>query len=99
MCSGVPGHILSLMKSFRIQHMHYILISKSITPTYVSAFDTSHNATSRCRSQHRTRNNIIQENFNLLEIIYSKNTVHLVTITIHKQQLDAHFILKNCIVL
>jgi hypothetical protein len=27
-----------LIKSFRKQHMHYILISKSVTPTYVSAF-------------------------------------------------------------
>jgi hypothetical protein len=28
-----------LIKSFRHQHMHYILISKSITPTYVSAYN------------------------------------------------------------
>jgi hypothetical protein len=30
---------LLLIKSFRNQHMHYILISKSIATTYVSAFN------------------------------------------------------------
>jgi hypothetical protein len=31
--------LVCTIKSFRNQHMHYILISKSITPTHVSAFN------------------------------------------------------------
>jgi hypothetical protein len=68
--SSHPSHSLSLL---------LLLIPLSII-TIISRTNTSHNVTSRCSTQRTTRNNITQENFNILVITAYKTGLPLIYI-------------------